>query len=279
MRTRLDKAGGPLYRQIAEKLRDEIGTMELGARIPSEPDLARAWRVSRFTVARAVESLVDEGLITRRQGSGSFVAEAPLRRQPGYLLSFTEAVSAAGHAAEHRLLALEPTDWREGLPYDEAAPVVLLDRLRLVDGIAMARHRSVLSAELVEATGLTRAIAAEPDFSLYRFFEDRGLTVHYATERLFARAAAPEERELLDLADAAVVVAVDRQSFAADGTPLDAVEATYDARRYSYEAQLLRRPRFEKGTFQKENDNAEIPDTAGGHNGPRIGQWNYGREG
>ena len=48
-------------------------------------------------MAKAVEQLVDEGLVTRRQGSGTFVAEAPLRRAPGYLLSFTEAVEAAGH--------------------------------------------------------------------------------------------------------------------------------------------------------------------------------------
>ena len=94
---------GPLYVQIADRLREQITVLDRGARIASEPQLARDWGVSRFTVARAVEQLVDEGLITRRQGSGTFVAEAPLRRAPGYLLSFTEAVEAAGHVASHRI--------------------------------------------------------------------------------------------------------------------------------------------------------------------------------
>src|SRR5262245_58231316 len=123
---------GPLYVQIAEKLREEISRLDSGTRIASEPQLAKEWGVSRFTVARAVEQLVDEGLITRRQGSGTFVAEAPLRRAPGYLLSFTEAVEAAGHKATHRLLAFEPVGWYVGLPYPRGAGLMLLDRLRFV---------------------------------------------------------------------------------------------------------------------------------------------------
>lgn len=279
VKPKLRKNGEPLYRQIAERLREEIGDLNSGTRIPSEPQLARDWGVSRFTVAKAVEELVDEGLITRRQGSGTFVAEAPLRRQPGYLLSFTEAVSAAGHVATHRLLAFEPMEWQPGVPYPQGAPLVLFDRLRFVDGIAMARHRSVLSAELAAAIGLTRNIAGEPTFSLYRFFDEHDLSVEFATEQLYARAAEPVERELLDLDDNAVVVAVNRRSFAADGTLLDAVDATYDARRYSYEAQLVRRHRLVNEEPQKENDNAEIAYDAGRHNGPRLGPWDAGGNG
>jgi len=271
----LKKNGGPLYRQIADRLRHEIAGLEPGARIRSEPQLARDWRVSRFTVAKAVEALADEGLITRRQGSGTFVAEAPLRRQPGYLLSFTEAVSAAGRLATHRLLAFDAMEWQPAMPYPEGARLVLFDRLRFVDGVAMARHRSVLSGELVAATGLTRALAAQPGFSLYRFFEERGLTVEFASERLHARPADSAERALLNLGPGAVVVAVSRSSYAADGRLLDMVDATYDARRYSYESRLLRRHSF-KEEPQKENDNAQIPFDAGGHHGPRLGPWSDG---
>src|SRR5919198_1693870 len=156
MATEIRERRGPLYLQIADQLREEIGALDSGARIRSEPQLAKDWGVSRFTVAKAVEQLVDEGLITRRQGSGTFVAEAPLRRAPGYLLSFTEAVEAAGHQASHRLLAFGPVEWHDGLPYTPGAALMLLDRLRLVDGKEGARHRPILSAELVAVTGLTR---------------------------------------------------------------------------------------------------------------------------
>ena len=224
---------GPLYIQIADRLREEIAALHRGARISSEPQLAKDWGVSRFTVAKAIEQLVDEGLITRRQGSGSFVAEAPLRRAPGYLLSFTEAVEAAGHVASHRLIAFEPIEWHDALPYPAGERLMLIDRLRFVDGVAVARHRSVLSSELMSLTGLTRDVAMKPSFSLYGFFETRGLSVQRATERLVACAASKDDRKLLGLKGDGVVVAVTRHSFAADGTALDAVSAIYDARRYS----------------------------------------------
>lgn len=262
---------GPLYMQIADRLREDIAALGEGARIPSEPQLARDWGVSRFTVAKAVEQLVDEGLITRRQGSGSFVAAAPLRRQPGYLLSFTEAVEAAGHTATHQLLAFEEASWQPDLPYPENAALIHLDRLRLVDGKAVARHRSVISAELARLTGLTREAASLPSFSLYRFFEEHGFSVRSATERLVARAAAPEDRKLLNLGGDAVVVAVTRHSFAADGTLLDAVDAIYDARRYSYEATLVRQPRNNGSNTETHNENQF--DGARGHDGPRLGPW------
>lgn len=267
---------GPLYQRIADQLREDIGAMGHGERIPSEPRLAKDWGVSRFTVAKAVEQLVDEGLIVRRQGSGSFVAEAPLRRAPGYLLSFTEAVEAAGHTASHRLLAFAPVQWRDDLPYPEGTSLTLLDRLRLVDGIAVARHRSVLSTELMASIGLTEAAAGAPSFSLYRYFGDHGLSVRTATERLIACVADPVDRDLLGLKGDAVVVAVTRHSFADDGTPLDAVSAVYDARRYSYEARLVRQ--HPSGNNDQEDSHDETSD-GHGHIGPRLGPWGSGRDG
>lgn len=266
----------PRYVQIADDLKARIVSLDPGTRLPSEPQLAKEFAVSRFTVARAVEQLADEGLLTRRQGSGTFVAEAPLRRAPGYLLSFTEAVEAAGHVASHQLLAFEPARWEAGLPYAKEEELLLLDRLRLVDGKAAARHRSVLSLRLAEQTGLTRETAAMPGFSLYRHLEERGFTVHSATERLVARAPEPEDRNLLGLTRDGVVVAVIRHSFAADGTLLDCVSATYDARRYSYEARLVRQHGPGNNATYQENDNDPQPDLRDDHPGPRLGPWGDG---
>src|SRR5271165_409704 len=67
----------PLYRQLVDWLRVDLATKAAGDRIDSETQLAERFGVSRFTVTRAIEILVDEGLIRRRQGLGSFVAPAP----------------------------------------------------------------------------------------------------------------------------------------------------------------------------------------------------------
>jgi GntR family transcriptional regulator len=271
---KLLETGEPYYLQIASKLRGTVGNLKAGERLPSEPQLAKDFKVSRFTVAKAVEQLVKDGLIVRKQGSGTFVAEAPLRRQPGYLLSFTEAVEAAGHVATHKVLALEPVEWSPGLPYSPETPLVLFDRLRFVDGMAVARHRSILSARLVDTIGLTLEAASDPDFSLYQYFATHNLTVATANERLLARLATAEERRLLALAANAVVVSVSRHTFSDDGTPLDAVDATYDARHYSYEARLTRQSETgnkEKQTLERKDEfqNREM----GSHHGPRLGPW------
>ncbi|MGV1827601.1 GntR family transcriptional regulator [Agrobacterium vitis] len=275
---RLQDTGEPYYLQIAGKLREMVDTLAAGERLPSEPQLAKTFKVSRFTVAKAVDELSRDGLIVRKQGSGTFVAEMPLRRQPGYLLSFTEAVGAAGHRATHRVLAFRPVEWSPGLPYSAGIALILFDRLRYVDGIPVARHRSTLSAELAQRLGLTEAAVSRADFSLYRHFEDHGLTVAAANERLIARLADTEERELLGIAEDSVVVSVSRQTFASDGTPLDAVEATYDARRYSYEARLTRQPELGNPKITKGNKDEFQKHDADRHHGPRLGPWDTAGE-
>lgn len=78
----------PLYRQVVDRLRREIAGMPPGARIDSEPQLTNRFGVSRFTVAHAIEILVNEKLVNRRQGLGSFVATPTLKRAPAYLQTF-----------------------------------------------------------------------------------------------------------------------------------------------------------------------------------------------
>ena len=109
----------PLYLQVVDSLRVDIANKAPGDKIDSEPQLSKRFGVSRFTVTRAIEILVDEGLISRRQGLGTFVAAPPLKRAPSYLSSFSEAISSAGRIASHRVLAFGPAPWREGLPYRE----------------------------------------------------------------------------------------------------------------------------------------------------------------
>jgi GntR family transcriptional regulator len=266
----------PLYLQLVDSLRVDIANRTPGDRIDSEPQLSRRFGVSRFTVTRAIEILVDEGLISRRQGLGTFVAAPPLKRAPSYLSSFSEAISAAGRVASHRVLAYGPAIWREGLPYHEDAPLIALDRLRLVDRVPTAIHRSVISAAVAERIGLTSDVVAGPSFSLYRRFDEAGLFVTRGVETLRARGASLEESRLLRLTDSRVVMAVRRCTFAADGSILDVVDAVYDARRYAYEAEILRVPGSGSSNHHPqtslENDN--VSQTNGEQSfGPRLGPW------
>lgn len=71
----------PLYQQLAELLSRQIasGSLLAGARLPSEPELARQHGIGRPTVRQATELLVQRGLVERRRGSGTYVRSAPRR--------------------------------------------------------------------------------------------------------------------------------------------------------------------------------------------------------
>lgn len=267
----------PLYRRLVEELRADVAKRAVGDRIESEPQLARRFGVSRFTVARAIEILVDEGLIRRRQGLGSFVAPPSLVRAPSYLSSFTEAVEAQDRTASHRLLGFGPADWREGLPYPEEAPLIGMDRLRLVDGVPAAIHRSVIDRTVADRIGLTRSVAAAPGFSLYRLFDRNGLVIERGVEALRARAATAEEERLLAIADSPVVMAVRRETFGRDGLVLDVVDAVYDARRYSYRAEI-KRGRAPESSSSHSRKTVEANHASNSNVkrafGPCLGPWN-----
>jgi GntR family transcriptional regulator len=266
----------PLYLQLLDWIRNDIAIRRPGARIDSEPLLARRFGVSRFTVTRAIEILVRDGLLTRRQGLGTFVAPPRLRRVPTYLRSFTEAMAAEGRAATHRLLDFAFIGRTDGLayPYPEGKALLRLERLRLVDGAAMAIHNSVLDADLAQGIGLTEATAADPQFSLYRLFRDAGLVIERGVETLQARLATEREAHLLELDHFPAVMTARRETYAQNGLLLDVDEAVHDARRYSYETEIRRggevAPLFLE---QTETDHASNSNHKRSF-GPRIGDRN-----
>jgi GntR family transcriptional regulator len=97
----------PLYQQLAELLAGRIasGRYEPGTRIPSEPELARTYRIGRPTVRQATDVLVRRGQLERRRGAGTFVAERP--RQ-------IDLFSLGGTIAAFRSQGIEPrTRWLE----------------------------------------------------------------------------------------------------------------------------------------------------------------------
>jgi GntR family transcriptional regulator len=232
----------PLYLQLLDWLKEDLSIRQPGARIESEPQLARRFGVSRFTVTRAIEILVRDGLLTRRQGLGTFVAPPRLRRASIYLRSFTEAMAAEGRKTTHRLLdfALIKNAGGLSLPYADGTPLLRLERLRLVDGAPLAIHYSVLNADIAQAAALTKAVAGDPHFSLYRFFREAGFVIDRGIETLQARLATRKEAQLLKLDKSPVVMTAHRETYAKDGALIDVDDAVHDASRYAYETEIRR---------------------------------------
>ncbi|MDR2079423.1 MAG: GntR family transcriptional regulator [Treponema sp.] len=129
-----------LYKQVEEKIRSEIknGKWKAGDRLPGEYELSSAYKVSRVTLRTAISHLVEEGLLLRLHGKGTFVTSGPfIHDNYHHMQSFTNLCRIQGHTASAKLLyaGLRDADEtaRRFLSIPEGEQVFALDRLRLVD--------------------------------------------------------------------------------------------------------------------------------------------------
>lgn len=104
----------PLYSQLVSIVKRNIsaGTLSPGDLLPSEADLCRTFDISRSTVRQAIGTLESDGLVVRKQGRGTFVAEPKMRRRTETVYSFTSEISAMGLTPSSTLIdfaVIEPT--------------------------------------------------------------------------------------------------------------------------------------------------------------------------
>jgi len=134
------KSQSPLYQQLMTRLKNDIaaGLYPSGGRIPSEQLLCETYGVSRVTVRKAVLDLVQEGLLTRKQGKGTFVAGEKIRRDLNHITSFSASCAQRGHQADTRLISAQliapAAEDALRLDLSEGEQVLELCRLRLCDG-------------------------------------------------------------------------------------------------------------------------------------------------
>lgn len=130
--------GEAIYAQIARLLREEITQrLKPGDCLPAEHLLAQRFGVNRHTVRRAVEDLIDEGLLERRHGRGTFVLDPPNDYLLGRGTRFTETFESLGKKTDSRVLRKLIVPARGGvaerLAIPSDSPVVWIETLRSAD--------------------------------------------------------------------------------------------------------------------------------------------------
>ena len=141
----------PLYQQLYTDLRSKIQTGEWqpGDLIPAESELTRDYNMSRITVRTALEHLVQDGFIDRYAGRGSFVKGLQTDTR-NCLSSFTHQMLALGHVPSTKLVSLKSLKNDDArLPFKKNAAIVLIERLRKLNGEPAALMRSYLPKRLV----------------------------------------------------------------------------------------------------------------------------------
>jgi GntR family transcriptional regulator len=218
--------GIPMYVWIRETLRGEItqGAFRRGERLPSEHELASRFNVSRMTVRKSIEDLIDEGLLYRRHGVGTFVAYPHLERDHTRLTSFFDRAKGDGIQTAVTLLILETIPARPKVARAlDIAPgdlVIRVKTLRFADEIPITVHDAHIPHKLF-ASILDENLEAQ---HLWTLFEKCGYKVKRAIQKIEAREATKELSHLMDIKEGAPILFKERTVYADDGTP---VEFTY----------------------------------------------------
>jgi GntR family transcriptional regulator len=229
-------ASTPLYLQLAQGLRQAIsaGFVEGGEALPSERLLSEQTGASRVTIRRAIEQLIDEGLIVRRHGSGTYLA--PRIQQPGGDLtsfSFDTQNRGASPASVWIMKALATPSFEEatGLAIDVKTPIVKLARVRLANGEPLAIEEAIVPAFLLPPID-------EIGDSLYAALETKNNRPVQGSQRLTASLATSLEAGLLSIHENSEVLRIERRTFRQDGTPVEITRSAYRGDRFEFVTEL-----------------------------------------
>lgn len=223
-----------LHRQLAQQLRDAIaaGTYLQGDRIPTEPALMTRYGVSRITARQAVIQLVSEGLLVRRQGKGTYVTAPPVRHALVDLRGFYDELVARGVNPEIELLAFSTR-----VPAPDVAARLRSGNQALVSWQRLYRRQgepfAVAWVYLAPSpVKVTRELAASR--TSYQILETHlQRPVDHAEISIRAQASTAEMRKLLRMPPSTPIIALQRVSYTADGTPVE--YALYCAHADAYE--------------------------------------------
>jgi len=234
-------AKAPLYHQVATKFELAIrdGTLPPGSRIENEVSLAERLSLSRPTIRRAIQSLVDLGLVVRRRGIGSQVLHGQLTRGLE-LTSLHDDIAKTGAKPStnvvHFAHIAATTQLAERLGVLPGKSVLKVTRIRLADGVPIA----ILHNWIPESVGhISRADLQEK--GLYETLRQIGVAPRIGRQKLSARKASAKESTQLDIELGAAVLTSDRTAYDAAGAAIEHGEHVYRPDLYSLEFTIVNR--------------------------------------
>jgi GntR family transcriptional regulator len=226
----------PLYQQLQRALRKAIESHLLAPEdaLPAERDLATDFNVSRVTVRKALDGLVADGLLVRRQGSGNFIPARVLKNF-AMLTSFSEDMRARGRSASStwlkRAAGTVTPEEALALRLSPGTPVYRFNRIRYADDAPMA-----LEYATVVASALPSLDAV--DTSLYEALERADHRPVRALQRLRAVLLTDDQAELLKAKPRDAGLLVERLGSLRDGRAIEFSQSYYRGEIYDFVAEL-----------------------------------------
>jgi GntR family transcriptional regulator len=226
----------PYYYQLYEILRTNILVCEWkpGDMLPSEAELVEKYNLSRTTVRQSLDMLVNEGLISRQRGRGTFVSQPTIEHGLSRIISFTEDMHTREMVPNTIVLSAElipaPNDIAEALQITPGEEVTNLERLRLANAEPMSLETSYLIHRLCPGVlkydyalrSLRQTLASE-----YK------LRLVYARQKIRATTATRIQAQKLSVEPNAALLFIERISLTDQKIPVEFLRTYYRGDRYA----------------------------------------------
>ena len=228
----------PLYFQVAQHLEQmiESGDLATGERLENETGLADQFGLSRPTMRRAIEYLVDRGLLVRKRGVGTQVVHAKVRRQVELTSLYDDLAKTSRNPRTQVIsFAVEPAPDAIALELGIAAgtDVYVFERLRFADAEPLALMHNYVPVSLLRlsADGLKAQ-------GLYNLFRGGGVNLRIAKQSIGARASTADEARALAERKGAPLLTMVRAAYDDQGRAVEYGNHVYRASRYSFDLTL-----------------------------------------
>lgn len=227
--------GSPVYIQIHNQIKKDIeaGVWAVGDRIPSERELALEFNVSRMTLRQAVQTLVEEGILERQVGAGTFVARKKVQEKMTGVTSFTELMEEQGKKPSSRtvsyLVTTPSLSEMERLKLKDDEKVLRMERIRYADEVPICFEVATLPYSLVKDYERNQITT-----SLYRTLEESGLKIGHAQQSVSAQVASERIAEYLNIKRGSAILRLRQITELGDGTPFEYVRTQYAGDKFEF---------------------------------------------
>ncbi|MBT1048646.1 GntR family transcriptional regulator [Streptococcus macedonicus] len=225
----------PAYIRIHDAIKKEIdrGVWEIGQRLPSERDLADDYEVSRMTLRQAITLLVEEGILERRVGSGTYVASHRVQEKMRGTTSFTEIVRSQGKTPSSQLISYQRKLANEAeiqqLQLKATDTVVRMERVRFADNVPLVFEVASIPEKLIQSFN-------QEDITEHFFqtLTDNGYEIGKSQQTIYAKNASERVANYLKVPKNHAVLALTQVSYFTDGRPFEYVHSQYVGDRFEF---------------------------------------------
>ena len=208
----------PAYIQIHDQIKSEIDQKiwKIGERLPSERDLAEQFQVSRMTLRQAITLLVEEGVLERRVGSGTFITSTRVREKMRGTTSFTEIMKSQGREPSSQVI-------------DKTETIIRMERVRYADGIPVVYEVASIPEKFIKNFN-----REEVTSHFFQTLERHGYKIGKSHQTIYARLAKDKIADYLQVSKGQAILGLTQVSYFEDGTAFEYVKSQYVGERFEF---------------------------------------------